>query len=164
MPDESNRLTTRETEHPSTLWWLGVHGGAGESTLAGLCPGTRAAAHAWPISTLPGVRHKVVLVARTNYRGLMAAQSAAIEWASGLLVEAVELEGLVLIPDLPGRRPPALRDFERLVAGGVPQVWYLPWVDAWRVGPMPSDIPPPRAFRDLFADLDSKHPSPATAN
>jgi hypothetical protein len=31
------------------VWWLGVHGGAGESTLARLFKGTRAAEHRWPV-------------------------------------------------------------------------------------------------------------------
>ncbi len=31
------------------VWWLGVHGGAGESTLEQLLDGSRAAGHAWPV-------------------------------------------------------------------------------------------------------------------
>lgn len=57
-----------------------------------------------------------MLVARTNARGLRAAQLAATEWASGDV--PVHLEGLVLLADAPGRLPKALKQFVRLVAGG----------------------------------------------
>jgi hypothetical protein len=115
------------------LWWLGVHGGAGETTLAQLLEGSWETGHAWPQTEANATeRPNVILVARTNARGLRAAQLAAIEWASGSV--AVHLHGLVLIADAPGRLPKPLKDFALVVAGGVPRVWRLPWVEAWRLG------------------------------
>jgi len=115
------------------VWWVGTHGGAGESTLEQLLEGSRAMSHAWPntdddTSELPAV----VLVARTSARGLRSAQLAATQWASGSV--PVKLLGLALIADAPGRLPKPLRDFAQIVAGGVPRVWRLPWVEPWRLG------------------------------
>ena len=159
IPDTADRLPRREAAGPAMIWWLGVHGGAGESTLATIAGGTRSAEHAWPIPMTPGTTHRVVLVARTNYAGLTAAQRAATEWASNILGDAVQLAGLVLVPDAPGRRPKALRDLEQVIAGGVPRVWSLPWVDAWRFGPAIAGAPLPKEFRELFTDLSLTPPS-----
>ncbi|MEC5152623.1 DUF6668 family protein [Cryobacterium sp. GrIS_2_6] len=163
-PDTADRLPRREAVWPATVWWLGVHGGAGESTLTTLAVGTRPADHAWPMPVTPGTTHRVVLVARTNYSGLTAAQRAATEWAANTLGNSVQLAGLVLVADAPGRRPKALRDLEQLIAGGVPRVWHLPWVDAWRLGPATADDQLPKEFRELFADLSLALPNAPTHN
>ena len=153
LPDTIDCLPQRHTSATATLWWLGVHGGAGESSLAAITAGTRAANHAWPIPDSIGTTHRVVLVARTNYSGLIAAQRAATEWAANTLADGIELHGLALIADAPGRRPKELRHLEQVIAGGVPQVWNLPWVDAWRLGPATADAPLPKEFQQLFTDL-----------
>jgi hypothetical protein len=145
-----------------SLWWLGVHGGAGETTLAQLLEGSWETGHAWPqagrqATELP----RVVLVARTNARGLRAAQRAAIEWASGSV--AVQLHGLVLVADAPGRLPKPLRDFAHVVAGGVPRVWRLPWVEAWRLGEPVCAETAPKAVTAVLDDLrDSYLPAPTS--
>lgn len=153
VPDMVDRLPRRAAALPATVWWLGVHGGAGESTLATLASGSRPADHAWPIPTANVTAHHVVLVTRANYSGLMAAQRAATEWAANTLPHSISLAGLVLIADAPGRRPKPLRDLEQVIAGGVPRVWHLPWVSAWRFGPASSTDPLPKEFGQLFADL-----------
>ncbi|NQX37102.1 DUF6668 family protein [Herbiconiux sp. VKM Ac-2851] len=152
-PNVVDRLPRRDVVWPATIWWLGAHGGAGESTLATLAAGSRPAGHAWPIPITPGTMHRVVLVARSNYAGISAARLAATEWASSALSDGIDLAGLVVIADAPGRIPKPLRDFERIVAGGVPHMWRLPWIDAWRVGPVDSRSPLPKEFRQLFSDL-----------
>lgn len=50
------------------LWWLGVHGRAGETTLAPLVPWSAAVDHSWPELDTPesSVSAKVVLVARAR--------------------------------------------------------------------------------------------------
>jgi hypothetical protein len=153
-PAQADRLAHRRVEAAAAasvrLWWLGVHGGAGESTLEQLLEDSRAAGHCWPvcapgIATLP----RVVLVARTNAHALRAAQLAATEWA-GETVRA-DLLGRVLIADAPGRLP---RDLAELVAGGVPRVWQLPWVEGWRQGQAASRHRGPRALRALLSDLE----------
>ena len=163
-PDTADRLPRREAAWPATVWWLGVHGGAGESTLAALAPGTRPADHAWPIPVRPGTTHRVVLVARANYSGLTAAQRAATEWASNTLGDSVQLLGLVLVADAPGRRPKVLRELEQVIAGGVPRVWQLPWVEAWRLGPAAVGDQLPKEFRELFAGLSLTAPSTPAHN
>lgn len=161
VPDTADRLPRWSQAWPAKVWWLGVHGGAGESTLAALAQGTRPAQHGWPIADPPNVATNVVLVARSNYHGLTAAQRAATEWASGALGNSVTLAGLVLIADAPGRLPKPLRDLQQVVAGGLPRVWTLPWVDAWRLGPADPSTPLPKAFRELFAELHLNSSSPA---
>ena len=153
VPDLTDRLPQRKTPHAATVWWLGVTGGAGESTLASLARGSRPADHAWPIPENRGSMCRVVLVARTNYAGLAAAQRAAIEWAAGVLGDAVRVDGLVLIPDMPGRLPNELRHLAQLVSGGLPHTWTLPWVDAWRFGPHDPSTELPKEFHALLADL-----------
>jgi hypothetical protein len=138
------------------VWWVGAHGGAGETTLAQLVPGSRAAGHAWPQLTVPAedgalAPTKVVLTARSNVSGLTAAQRAATEWAAGG-VAGVELLGLVIIADAPGRLPRPLKDLTALVAGGVPRVWHLPWSEAWRVGEV-EQTTSPKELRRLLADV-----------
>ena len=93
----------------------------------------------------------VVLVARTNARGLRAAQSAMREWQAGELGLAVV--GLVLMADAPGRLPRALRDLARVLAGGVSRVWPFPWVPAWRVGETPTAVNSPKIAAALLEDL-----------
>jgi hypothetical protein len=83
-PSEDDRLPKFAIPAADTLWWVGVHGGSGESTMSLLLPGTRAAGHRWPIPP-PPVPTPTVLVARTHASGLRAAQRAAIEWASGVV-------------------------------------------------------------------------------
>ena len=153
MPDTADRLPRRRTEQTTHVWWLGTHGGAGESTLTGLAAETQAAHHAWPMPPPQASPHRVVLVARTNYAGLLSAQRAATEWASGSLDEGVELLGLVLVADAPGRLPKPLRDYAQLLAGGVPRLWQLPWIDSWRLGPSLAGVTAPKTFLGLFTDL-----------
>jgi hypothetical protein len=161
-PDAVDRLPRRLVAASTGVWWVGAHGGSGESTLERLMPGSRGSGHAWPrLAEDAGARApvKAVLVARGDLRGLTAAQRAATEWASGS-VDGVVLLGLVILADAPGRLPRALKDFAAVVAGGVPRVWHLPWVEAWRVG----DLDPaaaPRQVRRLLHDVRQLVPQPA---
>ncbi|MEO5536054.1 MAG: DUF6668 family protein [Pseudolysinimonas sp.] len=152
MPDRADRLPQRTTPYAASVWWLGVAGGSGESTMAALAQGSRPAEHAWPAPETPGTLNRVVLVARTNFAGLTAAQRAATEWASGVLGAGIQLEGLALIPDMPGRLPKELRDLAQVVSGGVPRTWSLPWVDSWRFAPV-NHVDQHRGFAAMFKDL-----------
>lgn len=149
--DAADRLPRRSSLQSAQLWWVGAHGGAGESTLATLLPGSAAAGRAWPLGQ-GAERPTAVLVSRTHLAGLMAAQRAAVDWASGGVPD-IQLLGLVLVPDAPGRLPRALRDFARVVAGGVPRVWQLPWVDEWRTTTAVDPAQAPGAARRLLKDL-----------
>ena len=151
-PDRVDQLPVYDRHHDAPLWWLGVHGGAGESTLAALVPSWPAADHGWPRS--PQGQARVVLVARTNERGLRAAQAAATQWAAGL-VPHVEVVGLVLMADAPGRLPRPLRDLAQVVGGGVPRVWTVPWVEALRLGESLTLADLPRDARRLVDELNA---------
>jgi hypothetical protein len=119
-------------------WWaLGAHGGAGVSTLARTLPGGADALRRWPaVQGATGGVH-VLLVARTDLRGLDAAQAALQEWASGDAPRSTEIAGLALLADAPGRLPRALRDRIRIMSGAVGRIWEIPWIEEWREGAAP---------------------------
>ena len=163
-PDARLPRTTLTPGATARVWWLGVHGGAGESTLEQLLDGSRAAGHAWPVpapGTHAAARPSVVLVARTHAHGLRAAQAAARDWASGDV--PVRLLGLLLIADAPGRLPRPLRDLSRLVAGGVPASWSVAWYEPWRLGtPVATAGKPGDAMAAISAIEDLTTPVPAS--
>ena len=121
-------------------WWLGVHGGAGESSLAALFPGFPAAEHQWPVHR--SARTRVVLVARTNHRGMSAAQAAMRDWSVSYR-DHIDVLGLVLIADRPGKLARPLRDLRQDLAGATPNLWRLPWIESWAVGESPSPVNAP---------------------
>jgi hypothetical protein len=126
------RQLTRE-ELLTLIWWVGAHGGAGETTLEQLLLGSRAANHAWPVSPDPERPAHTMLVARTSYTGLLAAQHALQDWGSGSV--PAELDGLVLIADAPGKLPKELRALVGLITSIAPGgTWELPWQAEWRLG------------------------------
>lgn len=130
VPDLDGRLPMVETRETASIWCVGVHGGSGESRIASLDEKWRESGHAWPLPDESTA--KVLLVARSNMTGLLAAQSAAKQWAAGI-VPNVQVIGLAIVPDAPGRMPKPLRDMAKIVGGGVPRVWHLPWVEEWRI-------------------------------
>lgn len=116
------------------VFWLGVHGGAGESVLADLLGGVPCH-HRWPLRSADGevqAPAQVFLVARQNQRGLGAASRAARAWASGAHPD-VELQGLVLMADAPGKTPKSLAAQTRVISGGVPRTWVVPWIEELRL-------------------------------
>lgn len=150
-PSADNLLPIRDRTTTAALWWVGTHGGSGESSLAALVDDWAEAQHSWPRPAIGGPAD-VVLVARTSMAGLRAAQAATIQWASGLVPETNVL-GLVLVADAPGKLPRPLRDFAHLVGGGVPRVWSIPWIESWRLGEEPSMSTLSREGRRLVEDL-----------
>lgn len=144
----ARRIT--ETEMSASVWWLGVHGGAGESTLETLFVGSRACDHLWPVGPI-GAPTRVVLVARTNAHGLRAVQTAVRDASEREL--AVSIRGLVLMADAPGRLPRQLRELAELVAGAASPVWRFPWVPAWRLGEPPSGANAPCEAAQLLEQL-----------
>ena len=150
-PDSVDRLPQRTVDRTTAVWWLGVHGGAGETTLSRLFAGSQPAGHSWPIPP-DSSTSQVVLVARTNASGLAAAQRAATEWASGT-VPHIAVLGLVFVADAPGKLPKPLRDLRQVVSGGVPAVWHFPWVEAWRLGELVSAGSSPSEVQKLVAEI-----------
>ncbi|SDS71585.1 DUF6668 family protein [Microlunatus soli] len=159
VPDPAFRIGVHEQHGPpASLWVLGVHGGAGESTIAALRPGWSAAGHGFP-ATIPSINRsggpdRLVLTCRSHVPGLSAAQAALIQWAGGA-IGWLELLGLVIIADAPGTLPKPARDLATVVAGGAPRCWRLPWSEAWRMGENPPPAELPRPVRRLLSDLDA---------
>ena len=135
------------------LYVAGVHGGAGETTVA-TWAAARATAGRWPVGATwsttgqpspDGSVVDVVLVARTHAAGLTAARTALTHWATGALPPA-RLHGLVLIPDAPGRLRKPLLELAHVVAGGAPRAWLLPWLDHLRLLTAPTPPGPELAL------------------
>lgn len=152
-PDRVAQLHTIDQPRSADLWWMGAHGGSGESSLASLVQEWPGAHHAWPRH--PGnAPARVVVTARSNARGLRAAQTAVTQWAAGL-VPYVELIGLAIIADAPGRLPRPLRDLAQVVSGGYPRVWTVPWIESWRLGQAPDLPTTPREVKRLVDELSA---------
>lgn len=152
-------LPIREQHERAVLWVVGAHGGAGETTLAGIEATWRVADHAWP--SLPaGGRARCLLIARTSVRGLYAAQAALTQWAASAAGPSVELLGLALIADAPGRLPRPVTDLCTVVSGGAPRTWHLPWNEDWRLD-RPAEGRTPRAIARLTAALHTLTAPPA---
>jgi hypothetical protein len=146
----------------ASWWWLGVHGGAGVSTLAGHVPGGRHAHRYWPDPAHGGPR-VVVLVCRTHLTGLERARDAARQWASADVPRGLLLGGAVAVADGPGRLGRPQSEALRLLAGVVPRLWPVPWLDEWRAVAEPPGGPVPPALRRLRADLDAlRTPRPSS--
>ncbi|MFF7176844.1 DUF6668 family protein [Streptomyces pseudovenezuelae] len=129
---------------PGVLTWVGCHGGAGVTTLEHALPGGRDGSRMWP-GAVPGPTVPVLLVCRSHVPGLMAAQTAVRQWASGS-VPGVDLLGLVVVADAPGSMPRPIKDLATLVRGGVSRSWFVPWVEPWRFGENPAaHLPRPLA-------------------
>lgn len=150
-PDAADRLPWREVTGTAPLWVTGVHGGSGESRVAGLISKARDTGHAWPVPKNQGHPPRVLLICRSDMRGLKAARSALIEWASGASPD-IELLGLAVLADAPGKLPKPLRDFAAIIGGGAPRQWTLPWVEAWRLDAS-NDVPSGRAYRRFLTEL-----------
>jgi hypothetical protein len=143
VPMPTASMPVRRVGDRAALWIVGAHGGAGESSVAELVEGWVPAEHSWPVtddlSPCP-----CIVVARTNVRGLLAAQVGLTQWAASGVGPSARLVGLVLIADAPGKLPAPLRDLAHVVAGGAPRVWHVPWIEAWRLGdPVTERMPRP---------------------
>lgn len=152
-PDDGLPVRARAVALPlGRRWWLvGCHGGAGVTTLVRVLGDGVDSARGWP-SPGPGVRAPAVLVARTHASGLLRAQSAARQWASGALPAGTDLLGLILVPDAPGALPRPLEHLLLVVCGGVPRCWRLPWDEQLRLGDLKS-LPRSGPLRQLSQDL-----------
>ena len=153
LPGPQDRLPRRllDDDEQAAVWWLGAHGGAGESTLEELFSGSRAADHSWPLNGANGRRRGwcwLRVLTRTGSRPRRARSGSGRPGTRRCCCS-----GLVLIADAPARLPHGLRQLAELIAGGVPAVWSLPWIEAWRVGEPPAPHNAPKVVRQLLEDL-----------
>lgn len=150
VPAPAHQLGHAQAVGPAKLWVVGAHGGAGVSTLLALGETGEwsSTERAWPYDTTGRVL-PTLLVARTSASGLLAAQAALTQWASGGVHPCVRLLGLVLAADAPGHLPKPLRDLAKVVGGGAPRTWQLPWSEAVRLGQPVTGRPYTRLASDL---------------
>jgi hypothetical protein len=120
---------------------VGTHGGAGTSTVARLLHATDAGRH-WPTPADEGFPLRVILTARTNAAGLMAASQALAGYCANAH-PGTYLAGFVLVPDTPGHLPRPLARRITILSSAT-MVYRLPWVREWRlseVTPNPEAAP-----------------------
>lgn len=128
---------------------VGLHGGAGTTTLAGLLGSDRVADAGTKVPM--GGTPRVLFVARTHAAGLAVVQEAAQVWAAREISD-VQVLGLVLVDDGPriGREQlAACRQVMRIL----PRTWRIGWVEPWRTQSEPDPAGAPRRTRATLREL-----------
>ncbi|MEU3143566.1 MULTISPECIES: hypothetical protein [unclassified Streptomyces] len=120
------------------IGWVKAHGGAGASSLADALGGVDVGAR-WP-EPARGEPRRVMLVGRTSARGLRSVSRALGALKDGKAPQGIDLLGVVLVADAPGRLPLSLLRRIRVVRS-VTHVHRVPWIPAWRVGGQPTYLP-----------------------
>ncbi|GAA1495385.1 hypothetical protein GCM10009628_03870 [Paeniglutamicibacter kerguelensis] len=141
---------------------MGLHGGAGASTLATLLGGSASdIGRAWPISMNTWTGNAwptpVIAVARNDHSGIEATDRFIRSWASGKLTGSL-LSALVIIdasPKLSDGRKRATKRLLRMVPRGT----HIPWIDAWLDAP-PDPARIPGRIKKIIRVLNT--PSPTT--
>lgn len=117
---------------------MGLHGGAGATTLATLLgEGASDVGRAWPISHNAWTANPwpipVIAVARNDHTGLRAADTFVRSWANGQLTGS-HLSALVLIDASPRTSEARKKTTKRLLRM-VPRGTHIPWMDSWLDAP-----------------------------
>ncbi|WP_306356588.1 MULTISPECIES: hypothetical protein [unclassified Nocardia] len=111
------------------VWLLGVHGGAGASTLAHVLAPAADSHRRWP-GGFDRESPFVVLVARETISGLSRAHDLLRQHLADL-AGPCEVLGLVTVAARPGRIPAEIRRYRDLVGSLAGQVWQVPWHEEW---------------------------------
>lgn len=127
------------------LWWVGCHGGAGVTTLTQVTGIGADGGKAWPAPAPDSPTAVVILVCRATARGTWAATGAVEQWHSRNTPPNIHLAGLVTIPASAQRPPRIATERLRLLAGWVPALWRVGWVEEYLATDVPRDLgtPPP---------------------
>ncbi len=110
----------------AAVWVLGVHGGAGATTVATLLGDAADANRSWPDPAFGGPR-AVLLVGRLSALGLRKLRMAVRQWAAHGTSPLVDLVGAVVVAAEPGRTARPLLDELDQLRRIVPAVAVLPW-------------------------------------
>ncbi len=161
VPAPDQALPVVRVTGRAAVWVVGAHGGSAESSIASLADAWVATGHSWPVDADAG-SCACVVTARTNVRGLLAARAALTQWAGSDVGPSAHVLGLVLVADAPGKLPAPLLDLAKVVAGGAPRVWRIPWVPAWRLDDPTTDRLP-RSVISFVSELRSLT-APATVD
>lgn len=152
-------LGDRETDWPHAgWWWLGVHGGAGVSSLDAVVPGGGDANRRWPDPARGGPR-AVVLVARASGHGLRCLRGVLRQHADGRAPVGLHLVGVAVVADRPGRTPRHLAQQVGMLTGIAPVVWRVPWITDLLECPDPVELPLPPVLGGLDSDLGCLRPA-----
>ncbi|NNH71224.1 hypothetical protein HLB23_15345 [Nocardia uniformis] len=124
---------------PPLVWLVGVHGGAGTTSLAASMSWTGDAGRRWP-GRIGLVRDMdsplVVLVARTHMSGIAALEHALLAHEHDATPAGSNLVGIVTVADSARPLSPAVaKRREGVEARAVDigaEVWRLPWLEQWR--------------------------------
>ncbi|MER5395795.1 hypothetical protein [Streptomyces sp. NPDC002599] len=155
-PRSAGRRAARASGSPEAAWgqtkrpgpvrgksrdevgWVKAHGGSGATSLAEAFGGVEVGAR-WP-DPARGEPRRVVLVGRTSARGLRSVSQALGALKDGNAPQGLELLGVVLVADAPGRLPLGLLRRIRVLRS-VARVHRVPWIPAWRTGGRPKSTP-----------------------
>ncbi|KUL80461.1 MULTISPECIES: DUF6668 family protein [unclassified Streptomyces] len=129
LPDDPPSPPPPPPGTPRRFAWIGLHGGAGVTTLATVYGG-RDCGRDWPGPDDP---RSVLLVARTHASGLAAVPGALDLFRRGATPPGLDLEGVVLVADAPGRLPRPLAERIRVIESVI-DVYRVPWMPDWRLG------------------------------
>lgn len=158
-PPENRRAPIWERPVPGAgraplVWLLGVHGGAGASTLAHVLAPAADSHRRWP-GCFERESPFVVLVARETISGLARAHDLLRQHRAGL-AGSCEVLGMVTVAARPGRIPVEIRRYRDVVGSLAGAVWQLPWYEEWTlVEPdqlpvwSPGDPPPQQRKRKV---------------
>ncbi|MFI1912231.1 hypothetical protein [Nocardia sp. NPDC020380] len=134
-----HRAVPNSPPRPPLVWLVGVHGGAGVSSLAASLSWAGDAGQRWParIGLAADMDSPlVVLVARTNMRGLNALQRALIAHRQHATPAGSLVVGVVTVADVarPLPIPVAERrdEAEGLAFELGARTWRLGWLEQWR--------------------------------
>ncbi|MFJ6086472.1 hypothetical protein ACIQI8_34290 [Streptomyces sp. NPDC092369] len=133
------------------IGWVKAHGGAGTTSLAHALGGVDIGAR-WP-DPARGEPRRILLVGRTSAGGLRSVSRALQALHEGNAPRGLDLLGVILVADIPGRLPLSLLRRIRVIRAAAP-VHRVPWIPSWRVGARSRSLP--RQLAPL-AELIDRH-------
>jgi hypothetical protein len=122
------------------VWWVGCHGGAGTTTLVTTIGLGADAGRAWPAAEPGDPPVRVVLVCRVTAAGVMAATVAVEQWRRHAVPPGTALLGVVAVAASERRPPRRAAERLRLLAGWVPALWRVGWVEEYLAADDARDI------------------------
>ncbi|MFC9995572.1 hypothetical protein [Nocardia sp. NPDC127526] len=134
-----HRAVPNRPSRPPLVWLVGVHGGAGVSSLAASLSWAGDAGQRWPARIGLGADMDsplVVLVARTHLRGLATLQRALLSHRHNATPAGSHVVGVITVADsarpLPDRAEERRDEVETLARALGAQSWRLGWLEPWR--------------------------------
>ncbi|MEV6768712.1 hypothetical protein AB0N05_08750 [Nocardia sp. NPDC051030] len=153
---------------PPLVWLIGVHGGAGVTSLAASLRWAGDAGRRWP-GRIGLVRDMdsplMVLVARTHMSGLVALENALNSYMHQATPAGSLVVGVVTVADAARPLPNAVArkhaEIEVLAREVGAPVWRLPWIEQWRgLEPHELAVWSPTAITSPTEDADATRTPP----